>query len=57
MDVDLTHEVLVCAGCSGMHRELGDRIKSISLSTFTQEEIHALQKQNNDDFNRVWMAK
>lgn len=34
---------LQCTSCSGMLRDFGQRIKSISASLFTAEEIHALK--------------
>lgn len=55
--VDTTHGICVCTNCFGIHREFGDRIKSVSMGTFTQDEIDLLQSQTNEDFNRIWMAK
>ncbi|OHS93268.1 hypothetical protein TRFO_40424 [Tritrichomonas foetus] len=56
-NVDVTHGIFVCTSCSGIHREFGDRIKSVSMASFTQDEINLLQSQNNDDFNAQWLAK
>lgn len=57
VNVDTTHGIFVCSSCAGFHREFGDRIKSVSMANFTQDEIALLQKQTNDDFNNVFMAK
>jgi hypothetical protein len=57
VNVDTTHGVFVCTSCSGIHREFGDRIKSVSMASFTKEDIALLSSQTNDSFNEVWMAK
>lgn len=56
-NVDVTHGIFVCTACSGIHREFGDRIKSVSMAQFTQDELNILQNQNNDTFNDQWLAK
>jgi hypothetical protein len=57
VNVDTTHGIFVCTSCSGIHREFGDRIKSISMASFTKEDITLLKAQTNDSFNEIWMAK
>ena len=57
VNVDVTHGIFLCASCAGIHREFSDRIKSVNMATFAQDEIALLQHQTNDDFNRVWMSK
>lgn len=57
VNVDTTHGIFVCTNCAGIHREFGDRIKSVSMASFGQEEISLLQAQTNEDFNSQWMAK
>ena len=57
VQVDTTNGIFLCSICSGIHREFGFRIKSVSMASFTPEEIQKLQSTNNDEFNRVWMAK
>ncbi|CAN6301070.1 unnamed protein product [Urochloa humidicola] len=37
----------VCVSCSGIHREFTHRVKSISMSTFSTQEVEALQKGGN----------
>jgi hypothetical protein len=57
VNVDTTHGIFVCVSCSGIHREFGDRIKSVSMASFTKEDITLLKTQTNDSFNKMWMAK
>ncbi|KAF8683962.1 hypothetical protein HU200_044911 [Digitaria exilis] len=37
----------VCVSCSGIHREFTHRVKSVSMSTFSSQEVEALQKGGN----------
>uniref|UniRef100_A0A0E0JGZ9 Arf-GAP domain-containing protein n=1 Tax=Oryza punctata TaxID=4537 RepID=A0A0E0JGZ9_ORYPU len=37
----------VCISCSGIHREFTHRVKSVSMSTFTAQEVEALQNGGN----------
>eukprot|EP00899_Mesostigma_viride_P012637 jgi/Mesvir1/21374/Mv20858-RA.1 len=37
----------VCTACSGIHREFSHRIKSVSMASFTPEEVKALQEGGN----------
>uniref|UniRef100_A0A0D9VTH3 Arf-GAP domain-containing protein n=1 Tax=Leersia perrieri TaxID=77586 RepID=A0A0D9VTH3_9ORYZ len=37
----------VCISCSGIHREFTHRVKSVSMSTFTTQEVEALQNGGN----------
>ncbi|XP_066351529.1 probable ADP-ribosylation factor GTPase-activating protein AGD14 isoform X2 [Miscanthus floridulus] len=37
----------VCVSCSGIHREFTHRVKSVSMSTFSTQEVEALQKGGN----------
>ncbi|KAE8783321.1 putative ADP-ribosylation factor GTPase-activating protein AGD14 [Hordeum vulgare] len=36
-----------CISCSGIHREFTHRVKSVSMSNFTVQEVEALQKGGN----------
>lgn len=38
--------------CSGIHREFSHRVKSISLSTFSLEEVKALKEGGNEACTR-----
>ncbi|GJN31330.1 hypothetical protein PR202_gb19716 [Eleusine coracana subsp. coracana] len=37
----------ICIACSGIHREFTHRVKSVSMSTFSMQEVEALQKGGN----------
>ncbi|ONL97511.1 putative ADP-ribosylation factor GTPase-activating protein AGD14 [Zea mays] len=37
----------ICVSCSGIHREFTHRVKSVSMSTFSTQEVEALQKGGN----------
>ncbi|KAL4203199.1 hypothetical protein AMTRI_Chr01g102800 [Amborella trichopoda] len=37
----------VCTNCSGIHREFTHRVKSVSMSKFTSQEVEALQRGGN----------
>lgn len=47
----------VCTACSGIHREFSHRIKSISLATFTDEEVEGVKKGGNNVNNALYMAR
>ncbi|GAB2295845.1 hypothetical protein Dimus_029998 [Dionaea muscipula] len=45
----------VCMRCSVIHRELTHRVKSVSVSKFTSDEIEALQKGGNQRAREMYM--
>ncbi|KAK9717353.1 hypothetical protein K7432_006266 [Basidiobolus ranarum] len=47
----------ICAQCSGLHRELSHRVKSLSASTFTTSEVTALKEGGNLKAGKIWLAK
>ncbi|KAI8056871.1 hypothetical protein BDF22DRAFT_214725 [Syncephalis plumigaleata] len=53
----MLNNTFVCEQCSGLHRELTHRIKSISASRFTFPEIQALRNGGNQKAAAIWMAK
>ncbi|KAG0213584.1 ArfGAP with FG repeats 1 [Mortierella sp. GBA30] len=53
---NLFNSTFICEKCSGLHRELNHRVKSISASTFTPEEVSGLQKGGNAVAKRIWLA-
>lgn len=55
--VDTTHFTFVCTKCSGLHRELQFKVKGISLSNFTEEEVASVAKMGNIKFNEEYLAK
>ncbi|XP_029168718.1 arf-GAP domain and FG repeat-containing protein 1 isoform X1 [Nylanderia fulva] len=56
--VNMTIGSFVCTSCSGMLRGLTPphRVKSISMATFTQEEIDFIKEHGNDYCRRVWLG-
>ncbi|KAL3942571.1 MAG: hypothetical protein SGBAC_003241, partial [Bacillariaceae sp.] len=55
--VNLTHVTFICMACSGIHRELNNRIKGLGHSAFTEEEAQKLKETDNDKVNRIWLAR
>ncbi|KAG0276731.1 hypothetical protein BGZ95_007126 [Linnemannia exigua] len=53
---NLFNNTFICEKCSGLLRELNHRVKSISASTFTTEEMSALQKGGNLVAKKIWLA-
>ncbi|CAM9834549.1 unnamed protein product, partial [Ectocarpus sp. 6 AP-2014] len=47
----------VCTACSGIHREFSHRVKSISLATFSEEEVAAVKAGGNEASNKLYMAR
>ncbi|RKP08990.1 hypothetical protein THASP1DRAFT_29218 [Thamnocephalis sphaerospora] len=54
---NMLNNTFVCEACSGLHRELSHRIKSISASRFTTQEVGALRNGGNSKAAEIWMAK
>ncbi|KAM4042648.1 arf-GAP domain and FG repeat-containing protein 1 isoform 8-T8 [Anomaloglossus baeobatrachus] len=55
---NMTAGAFVCTSCSGILRGLNPphRVKSISMTTFTQQEIEFLQKHSNDVCKQIWLG-
>ncbi|GAB2295834.1 hypothetical protein Dimus_029987 [Dionaea muscipula] len=45
----------VCMTCSGIHREFTHRVKSVSMSKFTSDEVEALQKGGNQRAREIYL--
>ncbi|XP_015753839.1 PREDICTED: arf-GAP domain and FG repeat-containing protein 2-like [Acropora digitifera] len=56
--VNMTIGSFVCTSCSGILRGLNPphRVKSISMTSFTQQEIETLQGQGNEYCRKVWLG-
>ncbi|XP_026674760.1 arf-GAP domain and FG repeat-containing protein 1 isoform X2 [Ceratina calcarata] len=56
--VNMTIGSFVCTSCSGMLRGLTPphRVKSISMATFTQEEIDFIKERGNEHCRRIWLG-
>ncbi|MEQ2163927.1 hypothetical protein GOODEAATRI_001281 [Goodea atripinnis] len=55
---DITVGTFVCTSCSGMLRGLNPphRVKSISMTTFSQQEVEFLQNHGNEVGRRTWLC-
>ncbi|XP_021170419.2 arf-GAP domain and FG repeat-containing protein 1a isoform X8 [Fundulus heteroclitus] len=55
---NMTVGSFVCTSCSGILRGLNPphRVKSISMTTFTQQEIEYLQKHGNEACKQIWLG-
>ncbi|XP_055462638.1 arf-GAP domain and FG repeat-containing protein 2 isoform X1 [Psammomys obesus] len=56
--VDITVGSFVCTACSGLLRGLNPphRVKSISMTTFTEPEVLFLQSRGNEVCRKIWMG-
>ncbi|KAM7529917.1 hypothetical protein LguiB_033327 [Lonicera macranthoides] len=45
----------VCMTCSGIHREFTHRVKSVSMSKFTSQEVEALQNGGNQRAREMFL--
>ncbi|XP_027487777.1 LOW QUALITY PROTEIN: arf-GAP domain and FG repeat-containing protein 2-like [Corapipo altera] len=56
--VDISVGSLVCTACSGALRGLNPphRVKSISMTTFSEAEVLFLQERGNEVSRRVWLG-
>lgn len=56
--INMTIGSFVCTTCSGILRGITPphRVKSISMATFTQEEIDFVRQNGNDACNRTWLG-
>ncbi|XP_042330001.1 arf-GAP domain and FG repeat-containing protein 2 isoform X2 [Sceloporus undulatus] len=56
--VDITIGSFVCTACSGALRGLNPphRVKSISMTTFTESEVQFLQTRGNEACRKIWLG-
>ncbi|XP_062993388.1 arf-GAP domain and FG repeat-containing protein 2 [Elgaria multicarinata webbii] len=56
--VDITIGSFVCTTCSGALRGLNPphRVKSISMTTFTESEVQFLQSRGNEVCRKIWLG-
>ena len=47
----------VCSRCSGIHREIGNMVKGLGVSNFTDKEVAFLKEMGNDNAKSIWLAK
>mmetsp|Transcript_6774 Transcript_6774/g.7389 ORF Transcript_6774/g.7389 Transcript_6774/m.7389 type:complete len:555 (+) Transcript_6774:38-1702(+) len=54
--VDLNHNVFICTKCSGIHREFQFKVKGVSMTVFTAEDVEGLAAMGNENFNSIYLA-
>ncbi|KAG2201406.1 hypothetical protein INT47_001455 [Mucor saturninus] len=54
--VNVSIQTFLCTRCSGLVREVGHRVKSISASKFSGPEIVALQHGGNEVARTIWLS-
>lgn len=47
----------ICTQCSGLHREINHRVKSIAVATFKESEVADLRASGNEEVNRHYLAR
>ncbi|KAN0037243.1 hypothetical protein ACTFIV_002579 [Dictyostelium citrinum] len=55
--MNTTYGTFVCSVCGAIHRELGNRVKSLSSDKFTQQDIERLEKVGNKMADEIWLSK
>ena len=55
--VCMTFGTFVCTTCSGLHREFSHKVKGISVSKFSVEEVEELERGGNAKAFDIWMAR
>jgi hypothetical protein len=55
--VNLSHKTFVCTKCAGMLRDLQFKIKGISMSKFTKEDLDEMASGGNLSHNGAFLAK
>eukprot|EP00211_Chloroparvula_japonica_P001596 CAMPEP_0119123694 /NCGR_PEP_ID=MMETSP1310-20130426/3560_1 /TAXON_ID=464262 /ORGANISM="Genus nov. species nov., Strain RCC2339" /LENGTH=545 /DNA_ID=CAMNT_0007113551 /DNA_START=94 /DNA_END=1731 /DNA_ORIENTATION=+ len=56
-NVCLTFGTFICSTCSGVHREFGHRVKSISMALFKPHEMEIMEKGGNDRARAIYLAR
>ncbi|GAA0141572.1 GTPase-activating protein [Lithospermum erythrorhizon] len=49
-----TFWTFICTNCSGIHREFTHRVKSVSMATFSMEEVNALKAGGNERAREIY---
>eukprot|EP00930_Biecheleria_cincta_P033986 TRINITY_DN2351_c0_g1_i2.p1 TRINITY_DN2351_c0_g1~~TRINITY_DN2351_c0_g1_i2.p1 ORF type:complete len:556 (+),score=111.99 TRINITY_DN2351_c0_g1_i2:90-1757(+) len=55
--VCLDFQIFVCQQCSGLHREFGHKIKSISLSEWSLAEVARIEQGGNEKAAAMWLYR
>eukprot|EP01035_Chromulina_nebulosa_P024908 gene24908-32460_t len=54
---EMTHCIFICTKCAGVHREYQYKVKGISMSSFTDEDVQQLSRVGNEAHNAIYMAR
>jgi len=54
--VVLPHAIFVCTTCAGVHRQFPGRVKGVSASTFSAEEVAMIEEGGNGAASHVLLA-
>ncbi|CDH53123.1 predicted protein [Lichtheimia corymbifera JMRC:FSU:9682] len=54
--VNVSVQTFICSRCSGLVREVGHRVKSISASKFSGAEVVTLQQGGNEVARAIWLS-
>ncbi|CAN6442162.1 unnamed protein product [Victoria cruziana] len=52
-----TFWTFICTTCSGVHREFTHRVKSVSMATFSSQEVEALQNGGNERAKEIFFKE
>ncbi|KAF2078666.1 hypothetical protein CYY_000037 [Polysphondylium violaceum] len=55
--MNTTHGTFVCSVCGAIHRELGNRVKSIASDKFTEQDLEKLKNIGNKMATELWLSK
>ncbi|ORX47539.1 Arf GTPase activating protein [Piromyces finnis] len=55
--VNLSLNTFVCAECGGLLREINHKIKGISFTIFTEEDVIGLKNGGNKKAREIWLSK
>lgn len=50
------YHIFVCTSCGGAHRSLQHRVKGVSMSEFTPEEVAGIVVGGNERGAKIWLA-
>ena len=58
MYVVMNFGVFVCSACAGIHREMTHKVKGISMSTFSDDDLKMLNVEGNavSQFLNFWSS-
>lgn len=52
----LNYGVFVCSTCSGIHRNLSNKVKGLGMSLFNDKDLETMEKWGNKKAKKHWMS-